>query len=180
MDLLRDSSGIVINQKGVPLFQPGNSSDTLSMEAILVPNTADTNYTIYVQMQPTPTQVTMPVGTFNVINSNRVFTTYRISSPKGLNPRDMPNLYSKDIGLVFTTYFYASSLVTNERRLTRYNIGSRNWAFLTLSQQKENEKQSFGVLILREADFGFSIQRHIEQNHLKQYVFGSFCILNWK
>lgn len=126
MDLLRDSSGIVINQKGVTLFQPGNFSDTLSMEAILVPNTADTIYTIHLQMQPTPTQVTVPAGTFDVINSNRVFTTYRMSSPDGLNPRDMPNLYSKDIGLVFTTYFYASSLVTNERRLTRYNIGSRN------------------------------------------------------
>lgn len=125
MDLLRDSSGIVINQKGIPLFQPGNFSDTLYMEAILSPNTNDTIYTIHAQMQPTPAQVTVPAGTFDVINTNRVFTTYTMSSPTGSDRRDMPNLYSKEIGLVFTTYFYASSPVTNERRLTRYKIGNQ-------------------------------------------------------
>lgn len=126
MGLLRDSAGIVINQSGFPLFLPGSFSDTLLMQTFMANNAVDTLYTFHVQMKPSPTQVTVPAGTFDVINSNGVFTAYTLSHPEGLGKRDKPSLYSKDVGLVCDTYFYTSSPAIFERRLTRYKIGNQN------------------------------------------------------
>lgn len=125
IDLLRDSADCVVNLSGIPLFASENYVDTLFSHIFLNPQTSDTMYTIHVRMKPTPQQISVPAGNFDVINANGVFTAFQITHPEGHNPRNMPVLFAKDVGRVLDNYFFVSSPFNYERRLVRYHIGEK-------------------------------------------------------
>jgi hypothetical protein len=124
--LLRDSADCVINERGIPLFASENYVDTLYADALTHPTTFDTIYTAYYMMSTTPESAEVPAGTFDVINSLGVITSYMMENPYQIeNPRQMPRLYAENVGLVLDTYFFLNAPFRYERRLIRYEIGEK-------------------------------------------------------
>jgi hypothetical protein len=125
IDLLRDSADCVVNLRGIPLFASENYVDTLFVDKLINPTTFDTIYTAYYMMSTTPESVHVPAGTFDVINSLGMITTYFENPYQIENPRQMPRLYAENVGLVMDTYFFMHAPFHYERRLVRYHIGER-------------------------------------------------------
>lgn len=118
-DILRDSSGYIVNRKGQIWFSTDNFTDTLISE--VVPSNNDTLYTISYKMEKPTQQVSAPAGVFEVLNYKGTVTTPK-KIPRIKNPRYMNNFYANNVGKVLASYFYSSSPNTIERRLVRYHI----------------------------------------------------------
>ena len=119
IDILRDSSGYLVDDKGGIKFSATNFKDTLYTFVQL--NNEDTLYTLTYKMEKSNSLVTVPAGEFKALNfKGTVFTPFTIKGIK--NPRYIDNYYAENVGKIFQTYFYMSSQKTFEKRLIRYKI----------------------------------------------------------
>jgi hypothetical protein len=122
IDNLRDSLGYIVNQNGTVRFAENDFTDTIAYSAAI--NIYDTNDTLYVltfQMERINNHITVPVGTFEVLNyKGTVVTSMNIPGIK--YPRYLSNYYAKGIGKILNTYFYIQSPNIYEKRLIRYYV----------------------------------------------------------
>ena len=118
-DILRDSSGYIVDEKGQIRFSVDNFSDTLDSKVGVFND--DTLYTLTYQMEIVTNPVTIPAGEFEVLNFKGTITTPQ-QIPGTKNPRFLDNLYSNNVGKVLETYFYLHSPIISEKRLIRYHI----------------------------------------------------------
>ncbi len=122
LDILRDSSGYLVNNKGKIKFSEDNFTDTLSIR-----NTTfgDSTYaTITYKMEKHNGPFTVPAGTFDdILNYKGSIKFYGANNPFY---KDKNTFYSKDIGLILDTYYWISKarFYRYERRLVRYNVNN--------------------------------------------------------
>ncbi len=120
LDILRDSSGYLVNDKGQIKFSEDNFSDIL-----LVQNTTfgDSTYaTVYYKMEKQDDPITVPAGTFNdILNYKGTAKFYGNNDPFY---KDKNTYYAKDVGIILDTYYWISKAkkYKYERRLVRYHI----------------------------------------------------------
>jgi hypothetical protein len=122
IEILRDSSGYIVNQKGTVLFAENNFKDTIAYRAEI--NIYDNNDTLYVltcQMERINNRVTVPAGTFEVLNYKGTVIT-SMNTPGIIYPRYLSSYYAKGIGKILYTYFYFQSPNIYEKRLIRYSV----------------------------------------------------------
>lgn len=119
IDILRDSSGYIVNEKGEIRFSADNFTDILASEPGVFGD--DTLYTLTYKMETFPDQVSVPAGDFEVLNYKGTVTTPQ-QTPGILNPRYINNLYSDNVGKVLETYLYVYSTGIIEKRLVRYYV----------------------------------------------------------
>ncbi len=120
IDILRDSSGYIVNEEGKIRFSEDNFTDTLYTIVKVYDN--DTIYTITCKMEEYATSVSVPAGEFEVLNYQGTVTTPE-EIPGVAYPRYVNKLYSKDVGIVFKNYILIySNAWYIEKRLLRYNI----------------------------------------------------------
>ena len=119
IDILRDSNGYLINEKGDIKFSADNFTDVLASKIELYDN--DTLYILTYQMEKIINPVTVPAGEFEVLNFKGIVTTSE--NWCGVKyPRYIDNLYADHVGKVYETYFYLCSPGIFEKRLVRYKI----------------------------------------------------------
>lgn len=119
VDILRDSSGYIVNQNGFIRFAENDFTDTLACKVESHEN--EILYTITYQMVKTNNAITIPAGTFGVLNYKGTVVT-SLNTP-GINyPRYLNCYYAKEVGNVLYTYFYINSPKYFEKRLLRYNV----------------------------------------------------------
>lgn len=119
IDILRDSLGYIVTHEGNIRFATDNFSDTLARKTEVI--NGDTMYILSYQMDQWDHSVSVPVGTFDVLNFKGTVFSYKDLS--GIdNPRYLNNFYAKGVGKVLQTYFYLSSPKISEKRLIRYHL----------------------------------------------------------
>lgn len=119
IDILRDSLGYIVTHEGNIRFATDNFSDTLARKTEVI--NGDTMYILSYQMDQWGHSVSVPVGTFDVLNFKGTVFSYKDLS--GIdNPRYLNNFYAKGVGKVLQTYFYLSSPKISEKRLIRYHL----------------------------------------------------------
>jgi len=119
IDIMRDSSGCLVNHNGTIRFAADNFSDTLAGRILVVGN--DTMYTLTYKMEKPYYPVQVPAGLFEVLNyKGTVCTLLNISGV--VYPRYLNTYYTNDVGKILSTYFYLHSPEFSEKRLIRYYI----------------------------------------------------------
>ncbi len=119
VQVVRDSSGYLVDQQGTKLFSEDNFTEVLASNLMVIDN--DTMYTLTFHMETVAYPVTVPAGEFEVINYKGVVTT-PFEIPGVDNPRYENNFYAKSVGKILGTYHYLTSPNTYEKRLVRYHI----------------------------------------------------------
>ena len=119
IDLVRDSSGYIVNHEGLKMFAFENFTDTL-VDYIKTQNT-DTLYTLTYKMEQPDYQVSVPLGTFDAVNFKGTVITYH-AAPNVPNPRYNNNYFAKDVGKILESWHYYMSPDIHEKRLVRYHI----------------------------------------------------------
>lgn len=119
VDVLRDSSGYVVNVNGQIKFSADNFTDTLISKIEVI--NKDTLYILTYRMEKLNNQVVVPAGKFEALNFKGTLIT---SNPEqGVkNPRYLNNYFAVNVGKVLETYSYLSSPIISEKRLVRYKI----------------------------------------------------------
>jgi len=119
IDILRDSSGYIVNTFGEVEFSLRNFSDTLHLERQM--HGDEILFTLSYRMENENESVSVPAGVFNVLDFKGTVTSEK--EMEGIpNPRYIHNLYAIGAGKVLKTYFYFSSSGHSEKRLLRYTI----------------------------------------------------------
>lgn len=123
LDVVRDSSGYIVNKEGVIRFSQSNFTDILASKTEVIGG--DTLYTLNYQMDLVEMPYTVPAGDFDVLNYKGTVITY--APVQGVeNPRYMNTLFSKGVGKVLETYFFLNSPRVSEKRLIRYHIENQD------------------------------------------------------
>jgi hypothetical protein len=122
LDIVRDSSGYIVNIRGTIIFSPDNFADTLQQGVFYKTTNNDTLYTYFSMMEDNGQVVNLPAGAFEVLNykTTYIFPDY-ISNPL-LYRRDNNTFYAPNVGKVVSAWFYASKTDVIEKRLTSYYI----------------------------------------------------------
>lgn len=121
VDILRDSSGYIVGPKGTRIFAENNFSEVLSNYTGVDPYTKDTLYTMSAKMEKVSNPVTVPAGTFEVINKREtILTPFDISGVD--NPRFADNYYANNVGPIVKTFYYLHDSRPMQKRLLRYHI----------------------------------------------------------
>lgn len=119
ISIVRDSSGCIINEKGVILFAVDNFNDILYSRIEIF--NGDTIFRVDYQMEKPEISVTVPAGTYQILNYKGNFIT-----PENINgleyPSNLNNYYAKNVGKIFSNNFFLSGHEIFERRLLRYHI----------------------------------------------------------
>lgn len=124
IDILRDSIGYLVNQDGVIRFSRYNFTDTLAIK--FGTSEDDTCYVIYCKMEKCDHPVTVPAGSFEVLNFRGELYNHVLDTPK-IDERYMNNYYAKDVGKIVQTWYLLSQTgFFSERRLIRYSIHEEN------------------------------------------------------
>ncbi|MDH4058408.1 MAG: hypothetical protein OEU76_06565 [Cyclobacteriaceae bacterium] len=119
VDIVRDSSDYLVNEKGKILFSSSNFSDILCEEVGIYDS--DTLYTLTYQMETVSGSIIVPAGTFDdVLNYKGILTRY--ISTNANNPEYFNNYFAPDIGKIVETWSYLSIPTLYQRRLINYNI----------------------------------------------------------
>ena len=121
---LRDSSGYLIDTNGRILFAENDFRDSLDIIYSQAKPNEDTIITYVFQMRTVQNFVNLSAGTFSALNyHNLIYTHPTLNVPAGVpNPRSWNTYYSQGVGKILETYFYASQVDHNERRLLKYNV----------------------------------------------------------
>jgi hypothetical protein len=119
VDILRDSSGYIVNEKGQIKFSLDNFNDTLTSKIEVINN--DTLYIVTFKMEKTINKVVVPAGEFEVLNFKGTVLTFNPNQGI-MNPRYLNNYFADNVGKILETYFYLSSPIKSEKRLVRYKI----------------------------------------------------------
>jgi len=120
-DIVRDSSGFLVNEKGVILFAENNFVDTFNTWYFVL-GANDTVAKIFYNMEMYLGQTLTPSGNYlDGLNCKETVIQYvQDSSFTKYNK----NLYVKNVGMVLKSYFFAGPQVTDwiELRLAKYHI----------------------------------------------------------
>lgn len=120
INILKDSLGYLVNSKGRILFAENNFIDTL-YKRVELSDVNDTIFTCTYKMEKPIYSVTVPAGTFEVLNFKGTLFTY-INLQEIQNPKYMNTYYADNVGKISETYLYLNSPMTIERRLLKYYI----------------------------------------------------------
>jgi len=121
VDILRDSSGYLVNGNGIIRFSENNFTDILSSKTEVIGN--DTLYTLNYKMERPSGTITVPAGVFGALNCKGTVTTTQ-NIPGIPNPRYLNTYYADNIGKIVETYFFLFHPVISEKRLVRYQAGT--------------------------------------------------------
>lgn len=121
VEILRDSLGYLVNQNGSIQLSQSNFTDTLATKYEVWQN--DTMYSITAQMEIPDYPITVPAGTFEVINFKGTLYNYLYDTPKK-DLRYINTYYAKNVGKIVHTWYYLSAPGNSyfEKRLVRYQI----------------------------------------------------------
>jgi len=121
VDILRDSSGYIVDNHGKIQFSNNNFTDTLNFRF----GTCCENDTIFIisyTMERPNYNVSVPAGTFNVLNYKGTFYSPIDLVPLGFeNPFYFNTYYADKIGKISQNQIY-SERVLHDKRLIRYHI----------------------------------------------------------
>ena len=122
-EIVRDSSKHLVNHLGQILFSEINFTDVLYTYYECQNELNDTLLSISYQMENPEMEVTVPAGTFEVLNykGNLVVIKEELC-PEELHNRILNRYYALNIGKILHTYYYVHSSYTFERRLVRYQL----------------------------------------------------------
>ena len=119
--VIRDSSGYLINENGSVFMSSVCFGETLNEFADTMPD-GDTLYSGIYSMQTEPAEVSVPAGSFDVINCRVKITVFEEDERK---VRYSDNLFAEDVGEVLDSYFYLSQTDRHyEKRLVCYQVAS--------------------------------------------------------
>lgn len=119
LELLKDSSGYIVNHEGVVRFSEENFTDTLAAKTEVIDQ--DTLYRLTYKMEEVDGPYSSPAGSFTVLNCKGTVLSFQ-ELPGINNPRYMNNYYAKGVGRVLQTYMFYHSPVIREKRLIRYHV----------------------------------------------------------
>ena len=122
VELLRDSSGYIVNDKGHIRFAENNFTDTLAYQNEIVDGLK--HFTISMKMEKPDDEVSVPAGTFNVLNfKGTAKLYYREGNIEEMHENYLNCYFSNRIGKILDTYlFYSMPSVQFEKRLLRYRV----------------------------------------------------------
>jgi hypothetical protein len=115
----RDSIGYLVNHEGKIFFSQTNFIDILLENVVL--NGLDTIFTIQCKMESENEIITVPSGSFEVLNFKKTINL----NPKygnGWNLRYFNNYFSKNVGIITNEYSYSNSYSTIREQLVRYSL----------------------------------------------------------
>lgn len=115
--IIRDSSGYYVNSNGTIVMAENNFTDTLRYN--VQTNQGDTLFTSMYKMEKPDYSVTVPVGTYDVLNC---LGTIKIIIPSLDTTRYLNTYYADNVGMILSTYFFFHSPTVYEKRLTKYHI----------------------------------------------------------
>jgi hypothetical protein len=122
IDILRDSSGYIVNQHGTVQFAENDFTDNIAYRAVInIYNNNDTLLVTSFQMEKINNTITVPAGTFEVLNYKGTVVT-SMNTPGIKWPRYTNSYYAKGVGKIVYTHFYVLSPVIYEKRLIRYHV----------------------------------------------------------
>jgi len=119
VDLLRDSSGYIVNAQGIIKFSKDNFSSILASKTEVIEG--DTLYTLSYRMEDPDSVLTVPAGSFGVLKYKGTLKT-AMNLPGIPNPRYLNTFYADNVGRIIDTYFYLNTSTVSERRLIRYKV----------------------------------------------------------
>lgn len=122
LGFFRDSSGFLVDLDGKTIFSNVNFSEVLNFTAIPDNPGQDTMFTLEYQMVDAPNPVTVPAGTFDVLDYQGKLTYLQTNSPVADNPRISHDYFAEGVGKVKQTFFFASSPDSYEKRLISYLV----------------------------------------------------------
>jgi len=117
----RDSLGDLLFKQDIKLFSDNNFIDILHQESFIDATSNDTIYTILVKMEKLDNLITVPVGSFNVLNAKQIVN----ANPEYtsiVGDRFNKRYYAKNVGLILFSNFYLLDSNIIENRLIRYSI----------------------------------------------------------
>jgi len=120
LEILRDSAGCIVNEKGLVLFSENIFSEVLASRMEV--HNGDTLYTLTYSMEPELTPCTVPAGQYVTLDY-RGTVIYGVDVPHLPEERYLHTHYARGVGKVLSSYFYLNNPGTSEKRLLRYNIG---------------------------------------------------------
>lgn len=112
----RDSLHYLVNEKGEILFSSQNFTDTLYQKIEYTWN-GDTLYHLYYMMQNVAQAVSVPAGSFEVLDFQGT-----INNPALPDPLITHDMYAEGIGKVLETRAFLSGYGGFKRKLVRYHI----------------------------------------------------------
>jgi hypothetical protein len=119
VDILRDSSGYIVDHMGKLKFSDSNFTDILASKVEVID--ADTLYSLSYKMESEEHPYTVPAGVFDVLNFKGTVFAYE-DLPGIDNPRYLHTRYARGVGKVMQSYFYLHSPFVGEKQLIRYHI----------------------------------------------------------
>lgn len=120
VDILRDSSGYLVDNYGRIRFSYNNFTDTIYYQIVTCCEN-DTMFTISYKMECPDYPVTVPAGTFNVLNYQGTYYSSINILENFDNPIYLNTYYADKVGKVLEMTAYSSYHIT-EKRLIRYHI----------------------------------------------------------
>lgn len=114
--LVRDSSDYLVNEKGAIIFSFDENYDGISTE--LIPE-VNPRYQIDNKMLSGLSSLVVQAGTFDVKTYETTLIDLQVD---GQDPKVGKLQYTKDVGMVFQRYYYASSATPVDVELVEYNI----------------------------------------------------------
>jgi hypothetical protein len=123
IDILRDSSGYIVNQNGIIQFAENDFTNPIAYFAHI--NHYDSNDTLFVmshQMERIDNVIAVPAGTYDEVLNYKGTVVTSMNTPGILYPRYLNCYYAKGVGKIIYTYFYIASPNIYEKRLLRYYV----------------------------------------------------------
>ena len=114
----RDSADYIVDHYGAVVFTHTDSVSIFNPE-VIINSSGDTLFRWYYKLTENEGDVQVPSGSYYCLDMRGHFT--RLIDDHDIDHK-MHNLYSKDVGMVKQTTFYASSLKTIKRELIGYHI----------------------------------------------------------
>ncbi|UTW66145.1 hypothetical protein KFE94_16055 [bacterium SCSIO 12643] len=118
--IIKNDHGNIISHLGDTILPATDYTATFREHYEIIGNN-DTLYHRVFQTVDPPYEVTVPAGTFSVLDYRGTYTTYA-NIPNVPNPRYVHNYYADNVGKVKQTYHYISSYQTFEIRLVDYSV----------------------------------------------------------
>lgn len=119
--LLRDSAGLLINHKGEVFLSATNFKDTL--DVMFYKHDGRKLMRRAGKMTNPSQKIKTPAGSFDVIDFEISFQYLETKVSNGKwYPRIMHNYYTKNVGPVVKSFFYAVNPKRSEMRLVKYHV----------------------------------------------------------
>jgi len=121
IDILRDSSGYIVNPNGTIQFSENDFKDTIAYNITTNMYNGDTLVVTTYQMEKPDNIMMVPAGNFEVLNYKGTVTT-SMDTPGIEYPRYLNTYYAEGVGKILYTYFYIAGSAIYEKRLLRYHV----------------------------------------------------------